>query len=144
MLDPQLNNDVALVNSHLPVESLASTVKENPKHVSPAPEPFLTNEKADPAVSTNKLVTTPETTTGSASSIILSLSPEADAQPEYLDQTCPLVACTHLISTVEPADSTLSPNASGHTLEVSQQTLLDTPDQTTSTSTIRSPLATLS
>jgi hypothetical protein len=139
---PQPNNDLALVDSHLPVESSASTVEENPQHVSPAPEPFPTDEKA---VSTNELVTTSEeTATGSASSIILSSSPEA--QPECLDQTCPLVACTHSVGTVEPADSTLSPNASGHTLEVSQQTSLDTLDQTTSThcpashnSTIRSP-----
>ncbi|KAH8757113.1 hypothetical protein BGZ57DRAFT_996748 [Hyaloscypha finlandica] len=72
---PQPNNDLALVNSHLLVESSASTVEENPQHVSPAPEPFPTNEKA---VSTNELVTTSEeTTTGSASSIILSSSPEA-------------------------------------------------------------------
>jgi hypothetical protein len=139
---PQPNNDLALVDSQLPVESSASTVEENPQHVSPAPEPFPTDEKA---VSTNELVTTSEeTATGSASSIILSSSPEA--QPECLDQTCPLVACTHSVGTVEPADSTLSPNASGHTLEVSQQTSLDTLDQTTSThcpashnSTIRSP-----
>ncbi|CZR52935.1 uncharacterized protein PAC_02813 [Phialocephala subalpina] len=143
---PQPNNDMALVDSHLPVESSASAVEENPQHVSPAPETFPTEKKADPAVSTNELVTTPETAMGSASSIILNSSPEADAQPECLDQTCPLVACTHLVSTVEPTDSTLSPSASGHTLEVSQETSLDTPDHTTSThrpaspdSTIRSP-----
>ncbi|KAF8850019.1 hypothetical protein BDZ45DRAFT_680080 [Acephala macrosclerotiorum] len=143
---PQPNNDIALVDSHLPVESSASTVKENPQHVSPAPELFPTDEKADPAVSTDELVTTSGAATGSASSIILNPSPEADTQPECQYQTCPLVACTHPVSTVEPTDSTLSPNASGYTLEVSQQTLLDTPDQTTSThcpashdSTIRSP-----
>ncbi|KAH7356433.1 hypothetical protein BKA65DRAFT_474254 [Rhexocercosporidium sp. MPI-PUGE-AT-0058] len=141
---PQPNNDLALFDSHMPVESSASTVEENPQHVSPVPEPFTTDEKA---VSTNELVTTPEEiTTGSASSIISSSSPEADTQPECPDQTYPLVACTHPVSTVDPTDSTLSPNASGHTLEVSQQTSLDTPNQTTSThcpashdSTIRSP-----
>jgi hypothetical protein len=58
------------------------------------PDPFPTDEKADPAVSTNKLVTTSRAATGSASSIILSSSPEADTQPEYLGQTCPPVGCT--------------------------------------------------
>jgi hypothetical protein len=118
---------MALVNSHLPVESSASTVEENPQHVSLAPEPFPTDEKADLAVSTDELVTTSGATTGSVNSI-LSSSPEADTQPKYLDQTCPLVACTHPVSTVEPTNSTLSPNASGHTLEVSQQTALNMPD----------------
>jgi hypothetical protein len=41
----QPNNDMALVHSHLPVESSASTVEENPQHVSPAPEPFPTRRR---------------------------------------------------------------------------------------------------
>ena len=98
-----------------------------------APETFLTDGKGDPAVSTDELVTTSDTATGSASSIILSSSPEADIPPECLDQTCPLMACTHPVSTVEPTESTLSPNASGYTLEMSQQTSLDTLDRTIST-----------
>jgi hypothetical protein len=81
-----------------------------------------TDEKADPAAFTDAL-TASETATGSASSIVLNSSPEADTQPERLDQTCPLVACTHPVSTVEPTDGTLSPNASGHTLEVSPTNL---------------------
>ncbi|CZR52920.1 uncharacterized protein PAC_02797 [Phialocephala subalpina] len=99
----------------------------------------------NPVVSTDELVTTSGAATESASSIILSSLPEADTQLECLDQTCPLVACTNPVSTVEPTDST-SPNASGYALEVSQQASLDTPDRTISTycpashdSTIRSP-----
>ncbi|PMD61947.1 uncharacterized protein K444DRAFT_662122 [Hyaloscypha bicolor E] len=102
---PPPNNDMALVDSHLPVESSASIVEENLQHVSPAPEPFPTDEKADLAVSTNELVTTSGAATGSASSITLISLPEADTQPECLDQTCPLVACTHPVSTVESTDS---------------------------------------
>jgi hypothetical protein len=96
------------------------------------PETFPTNEKADLAISTNTL-TALETITGPASSIGLNSLPDADTQPKRLDQTCPLMTCTHLVSIVEPTDGTLSPNASGHTLEVSQQTLLDALDQTTLT-----------
>lgn len=110
---------MALVDSHLPVENSAFIAEESPQHVSPVPETFPTQEKADPAAFINELATTLGAVTGSASSIILSLLPEANTQPECPDQTCPLVAYIHLVSTVKPTDSTLSPNASGHTLEVS-------------------------
>jgi hypothetical protein len=143
----QLNNSKAPFKSRLLVKSLASAVKKNTQYIPLVPEMFLTNEKADSAVSTGDFVTTLVTTTGLVISIILSLSPKADTQPECLDQTCPLVPCTYLVSTVEPTDSTLSLNISEHTLEVSQQTSLDTLDRTTSTYclasydlTIRSPL----
>jgi hypothetical protein len=102
---PQPNNDLALVDSHVPVESSASTVEENPQHVSLAPEAFPTDEKADPAASTDKLVTTSEIRKGLGSSIILSSSPEADTQSEHPDQIYPLVACTHPVSTAEPTES---------------------------------------
>jgi hypothetical protein len=69
---------VALINSYLLVKSSASTIKENPQYVSPAPEPFRTNEKADPVISTNELVTILGAITGLASSIILSSLSEAD------------------------------------------------------------------
>ncbi|CZR66405.1 uncharacterized protein PAC_16306 [Phialocephala subalpina] len=138
---PQPCNNTAPVDIHLPVKRPVSTAEENPQHVSLAPETFPADEKADPVVSTDELVTTSETATGLASSI-LSSSSEADTQLEFLDQTCPLVACTH----PEPADGKLSPNVSGCTLEITQQTSLDVLDQTTSTHcpawhdlTIRSP-----
>ncbi|KAH8751824.1 hypothetical protein BGZ57DRAFT_860746 [Hyaloscypha finlandica] len=95
----QPSNDMAL-GCHLPVESSASTTEENPQRVSSAPEPLPTDEKADPAISTDELVTTSGAATGSASSIILSSSPEADTRPEDLGQTCPPVACTHPVAKI--------------------------------------------
>jgi hypothetical protein len=126
----QPDSNMALADSHLLVKSSVSTAEENPQHVSSAPKTFLTHEKAYPAISTNELATPSETATLSASSITLSSSPEVDTQPEGLNQTCSPVACTHLVSTVEPTDSTLSPNASGLTHEVSQYNSLDIADQT--------------
>jgi len=40
---PQLNNDMALVDSYLPVESSVSTAEENPQHISSAPKTFPTD-----------------------------------------------------------------------------------------------------
>jgi hypothetical protein len=64
------------------------------------------------------------------------------------------VAYTHPVSTFEPTNSTLSPNASGHTHEISQHNSLDIADQTSLAtsyhrpashdSTIRLPLVTSS
>ncbi|PMD66210.1 uncharacterized protein K444DRAFT_624715 [Hyaloscypha bicolor E] len=85
---------------HLPVENSAFIAEESPQHVSPVPETFPTQEKADPAAFINELATTLGAVTGSASSIILSLLPEANTQPECPDQTCPLVAYIHLSKTI--------------------------------------------
>jgi hypothetical protein len=56
-----------------------------------------------------------------------------NAEPEDLEQTYPPIACAHSVSTVEPTDSTLGPNASGRTNEASQQNSLDVLDQTSLT-----------
>ena len=116
---PQPNNDMALVGTHLPVKSSASTAKENPQHVSPAPETFPADEKAYPDLSPDALAT-PKTLIALASSIVLSLSPEVNTEPEDIEQTHPPIACAYSVSTVKPADSTLGPNASGRTNEASQ------------------------
>lgn len=116
----QPNNNVALVDSDLPGESSVSTVKENPPHIPPAPETFQTDENVNTAVSPDDLVTASETATGLASSsIVLSSSLAADTPPKGLNQACSPIACTHPVSTVGPTDNPLSPNASGHTFEVS-------------------------
>ena len=80
---------------------------------------FPTHKEAYPTFFTNELATLLETMIGLASSIIFSLSPKADTQPKGLNQTCPPVAYTHLVSTFKPTNSTLSPSASGHTYKVS-------------------------
>jgi hypothetical protein len=76
---PQLNNNMASVDSHLPARSPACTIEENPQHASPAP----------------KIATPPEAVTGPSSSFISGSSPEADTQHEGFDQACLHAACTH-------------------------------------------------
>jgi hypothetical protein len=105
---------MALADGHLLIKSSISAVDEGPQHVSPASETFLTDEKADPTISTNAL-TALEAATGSASSIVPNLSPEADTQPERLR-----MACIHLVNAVEPADNTLNSNISGYNFEIFQ------------------------
>ena len=85
----------------------------------------LTYERACPAVSADELATRPEAVTGPSSSFILGSS-EADTQREGFDQACLPAACTHLVSTADPTDST--PKASVHTYK-SQQNSLGIPDQ---------------
>jgi hypothetical protein len=53
---PQLNNDMTLADNYLPAGRSASTVEENPQHVSSAPETVPTDKRADPAVSTDEFV----------------------------------------------------------------------------------------
>jgi hypothetical protein len=80
----QPNNDTTFVDSYLLVKSLAFTIKENPQHVSPALETFLTNKKAVPAVFTDKLVTISEIVIR-LTSFIISLLLKVDRQPKCLD-----------------------------------------------------------
>jgi hypothetical protein len=110
---------MAFANSHLLVKSLASTTKENPQNVLLALETFLTYKKANPTFFTNELATLSKTAIGLASSIIFSSSPKADTQLGSLNYTCPPIACIHPVSTFEPTNSMLSPNASRHTYKVS-------------------------
>jgi hypothetical protein len=56
-----------------------------------------------------------------------------NAKPENLEQTHPPIACAHSVSTVEPTDSTLGPNASERTNKASQQNSLNILDQTSLT-----------
>jgi hypothetical protein len=65
------------LNYYLLIKSSASIIKENLQCVLLAPEPFPINKKADPAISTNKLVIILGAITELVSSIILSLLPEA-------------------------------------------------------------------
>jgi hypothetical protein len=122
----QLNNNMAIVDSHLPARSPVCTIEENPQHVSPAPKTSPAYERVCSAVSADELATPPEAVTGPSSSFILGSSPEADTQRKGFDQACLPAACTHPVSTADPTDSTSK--ASGHTHE-SQQNSLGIPDQ---------------
>jgi len=119
---PQLNNNMAIVNSHLPVSSPVGTIEENPQHGSPAPDTSSIYGRACPAVSADEPATPSEPP---SSSFILGSPPEADTQREGFHQACPPAACTHPVSTANPTDSTLSPKDSHE----SQQNSLDIPDQ---------------
>ncbi|KAG4438634.1 hypothetical protein IFR05_005878 [Cadophora sp. M221] len=106
---PQLNNNMAIVNSHLPVSSPVGTIEENPQHASPAPDTSSIYERACPAVSADESATSSEPP---SSFFILGSPPEADTQREGFHQACPPASCTHLVSTANPTDSTLSPKDS--------------------------------
>jgi len=75
---PQLNNNMAIINSHLPARSPVYIIEENPQHVSLAPKTSPTYERACPTISTNKLATPLEAVIGPSSSFILGSLPEAD------------------------------------------------------------------
>jgi hypothetical protein len=124
---PQVNNDMAIVDSHLPAKRSVCTIEDNLQHALPAPQTSLTYE-TDLAVSVADLATPPEGVTGLANSFILGSSPEADTQREGLNQTCLPVARTPPVSPADPTDSTFTPKARGHAHE-SQQNPLDKPDQ---------------
>jgi hypothetical protein len=124
----QSDNNIALANGHLLIKSSVSPAEEILQYVLLAPEIFPTYEKVYLAFSTNKSAT-PETATGLPSSILNSL-PDKDIQPEGLDQACPPVTCIYPVNTIKPTYSILSPNTTRYTYKVSQQNLLDIPDQT--------------
>ena len=69
---PQLNNNMAIVNSHLPVSSPVGTIEENPQHGSPAPDTSSIYGRACPAVSADEPATPSEPP---SSSFILGSSP---------------------------------------------------------------------
>ncbi|PVH71241.1 hypothetical protein DL98DRAFT_597090, partial [Cadophora sp. DSE1049] len=119
---PQLNNNMAIVNSHLPVSSPVGTIEENPQHASPDPDTSPIYGRACPAVSADEPATPSEPP---SSSFILGSSPEADTRREGFHQACPPAACTNPVSTANPTDSTLSPKDS----HGSQQNSVDIPDQ---------------
>ncbi|PMD62556.1 uncharacterized protein K444DRAFT_610603 [Hyaloscypha bicolor E] len=75
---PQLNNSMAIIDSHLPARSPVCTMEENPQHASPAPETSPTYERACPAVSANELAAPSEPVTGPSSFFIVGSLPEAN------------------------------------------------------------------
>jgi hypothetical protein len=125
---PQLNDNMAIVDSDLLARSSVRTKEENPQHASPAPETSPTHERACPTVSANELATPSEAVTGPSSSFIVGSSPEADTQREGFDQACLPAACTNPVSTADSTDTMFSLKASGYTHE-SQQNSLDILDQ---------------
>jgi hypothetical protein len=110
---------MTLADNYLLAGMSASTVEENPQHVSSAPETVPTDERADPAVSTDEFVTPLETATGQASSVILGSLPATDPQSKASSP----VTYTNPVSTVETTDDSLSPDGSAHNSETSQQSL---------------------
>jgi hypothetical protein len=132
------------IDSHLLARSPVYRMEENPQHASLVPETSQTYERACPAISTNELATPSEPVIGPSNSFIVGSSPGADTHRKG-DQAHLPAACTNPVSTADPTDTALSPEASGHTHESQQNSLdiLDLPALATPThchsSTIKLP-----
>ncbi|KAG9229916.1 hypothetical protein BJ875DRAFT_521667 [Amylocarpus encephaloides] len=108
---PQLNDNMAIVDSHLPARSPVCTMEEKAQRASQAPETSPTYERACPTVSADELATPSEPITGPSSSFIVGSSHEADTERQGFDQACLPAAYTRPVSTADPTDSTFGPKA---------------------------------
>jgi hypothetical protein len=106
---PQTDNGMTLADNYPPARS--------------------SDEKADPALSTDELLAALETATEQASSKIPASLSATDTQSEGLKQACSPVNYTHSVSTVEPTDDSLSPGGNALTPEMSEQNSPHMPGQ---------------